>query len=161
MRQLSHANAHLASTTRGSAARAFPTVGKTFIPTRSTQLTGGASSASRVIQTRDAHRRRGFSGRTRRHGELWRTGQYGSGDNLFGGFLAVLTGTGTAPVDRAISTAGRIAWSRVDEHFILTCPLGTFVASEMLDSRGAHWRLLATGLVQHGRGRGALGWLGV
>jgi hypothetical protein len=75
MRQLSHVNVNLVFTTRGTAAQAFPTVRKTFVPTRSTQLTGGASSASRVIQARDAHRRRGLRGRTRHHRERWRTGR--------------------------------------------------------------------------------------
>ena len=39
----------------------------------------------------------------------------------------------TMPLDRAISTAGGIAWSEVDEHLMLRRMPGTFVAGEMLD----------------------------
>jgi predicted flavoprotein YhiN len=40
---------------------------------------------------------------------------------------------GAAPIARAISTAGGVAFDEVDEHFMLRrCP-GTFVAGEMLD----------------------------
>lgn len=41
--------------------------------------------------------------------------------------------TDTMPIDRAISTAGGIAWSEVDEHLMLRRMPGTFVAGEMLD----------------------------
>lgn len=41
--------------------------------------------------------------------------------------------TGTMPIERAISTAGGIAWSEVDEHLMLRRMPGTFVAGEMLD----------------------------
>jgi predicted flavoprotein YhiN len=41
--------------------------------------------------------------------------------------------TGTMPIDRAISTAGGIAWSEVDESLMLRRLPGTFVAGEMLD----------------------------
>lgn len=40
---------------------------------------------------------------------------------------------GTMPIDRAISTAGGIAWSQVDEALMLRGLPGTFVAGEMLD----------------------------
>ena len=41
--------------------------------------------------------------------------------------------TDTMPIDRAISTAGGIAWSEVDERLMLRRMPGTFVAGEMLD----------------------------
>lgn len=41
--------------------------------------------------------------------------------------------TGTAPLARAISTAGGIAWSEIDERFMLKRLPGVFVAGEMLD----------------------------
>lgn len=44
-----------------------------------------------------------------------------------------VTVTDTMPIDRAISTAGGIAWSEVDEHLMLRRIPGTFVAGEMLD----------------------------
>jgi uncharacterized flavoprotein (TIGR03862 family) len=44
-----------------------------------------------------------------------------------------LTVTALSPLDRAISTAGGIAWSEVDDHLMLRKQPGTFVAGEMLD----------------------------
>jgi uncharacterized flavoprotein (TIGR03862 family) len=41
--------------------------------------------------------------------------------------------TGIAPIGRAISTAGGIAFDEVDDHFMLTRLPGVFVAGEMLD----------------------------
>ncbi|WP_052213632.1 TIGR03862 family flavoprotein [Belnapia sp. F-4-1] len=41
--------------------------------------------------------------------------------------------TGTAPIERAISTAGGLRWGAVDEHFMLRSRPGTFLAGEMLD----------------------------
>jgi uncharacterized flavoprotein (TIGR03862 family) len=41
--------------------------------------------------------------------------------------------TGSAPLDRAISTAGGISFDEVDEHFMLRRRPGTFVVGEMLD----------------------------
>ena len=41
--------------------------------------------------------------------------------------------TGTMPIKRAISTAGGIAWSEVDDSLMLRAMPGTFVAGEMLD----------------------------
>ncbi|AMN44852.1 NAD(P)/FAD-dependent oxidoreductase [Rhodoplanes sp. Z2-YC6860] len=41
--------------------------------------------------------------------------------------------TGTASIERAISTAGGIALGEIDEHFMLRGRPGTFVAGEMLD----------------------------
>jgi predicted flavoprotein YhiN len=39
----------------------------------------------------------------------------------------------TAPLARAISTAGGLVWSEVDDHFMLKQRPGVFVAGEMLD----------------------------
>lgn len=41
--------------------------------------------------------------------------------------------TGSAPLDRAISTAGGVSWDEVDEHFMLRRRPGTYVVGEMLD----------------------------
>ena len=41
--------------------------------------------------------------------------------------------TATMPIEKAISTAGGIAWSQVDEALMLRALPGTFVAGEMLD----------------------------
>ncbi len=41
--------------------------------------------------------------------------------------------TGTSPIERAISTAGGVAWRAVDETFMLRVRPGTFLAGEMLD----------------------------
>ena len=41
--------------------------------------------------------------------------------------------TGSAPLDRAISTAGGLALDEVDQHFMLRRFPGTFVVGEMLD----------------------------
>lgn len=44
-----------------------------------------------------------------------------------------LTLTGTTDIARAISSAGGIKWTEIDEHFMLPNKPGTFVAGEMLD----------------------------
>ena len=41
--------------------------------------------------------------------------------------------TATMPIEKAISTAGGIAWSEVDDALMLRRLPGTFVAGEMLD----------------------------
>ncbi|MFD2784370.1 BaiN/RdsA family NAD(P)/FAD-dependent oxidoreductase [Hymenobacter rubripertinctus] len=41
--------------------------------------------------------------------------------------------TGLRPLEEAISTAGGVAWTAVDEHLMLLARPGTFVAGEMLD----------------------------
>ncbi len=41
--------------------------------------------------------------------------------------------TATAPIERAISTAGGVAFEELDEHFMLRRLPGAFVAGEMLD----------------------------
>jgi uncharacterized flavoprotein (TIGR03862 family) len=69
--------------------------------------------------------------------------------------------TGTAPIARAISTAGGIAFDQVDEHFMLQRRPGVFVAGEMLDWEAPTGGYLlqacfATGAVA---GHGALAWL--
>ena len=68
---------------------------------------------------------------------------------------------GTMPIERAISTAGGIAWSEVDEALMLHRLPGTFVAGEMLDWQAPTGGYLlqasfSTGVVA---AQGALGWL--
>ncbi|MHB1490075.1 MAG: NAD(P)/FAD-dependent oxidoreductase, partial [Cellulomonas sp.] len=68
---------------------------------------------------------------------------------------------GTMPIERAISTAGGIAWSEVDESLMLRALPGTFVAGEMLDWEAPTGGYLlqasfSTGVVA---ARGALAWL--
>lgn len=69
--------------------------------------------------------------------------------------------TGTAPIARAISTAGGIAFDQVDERFMLLRRPGVFVAGEMLDWDAPTGGYLlqacfATGVAA---GRGAVEWL--
>ncbi|GEP69393.1 NAD(FAD)-utilizing dehydrogenase [Cellulomonas soli] len=73
-----------------------------------------------------------------------------------------VTITGTMPIDRAISTAGGVTWSQVDEHLMLRTLPGTFVAGEMLDWEAPTGGYLlqasfSTGVVA---ARGMLAWLG-
>jgi predicted flavoprotein YhiN len=68
---------------------------------------------------------------------------------------------GTAPLDRAISTAGGISFEAIDETFMLRCRPGVFVAGEMLDWEAPTGGYLlqasfATGVAA---ARGALAWL--
>jgi hypothetical protein len=70
--------------------------------------------------------------------------------------------TGTMPIERAISTAGGIAWSEVDDALMLRRLPGTFVAGEMLDWEAPTGGYLlqasfSTGVVA---ARGAAAWLG-
>lgn len=70
--------------------------------------------------------------------------------------------TGTMPLAEAISTAGGIAWSEVDEALMLRALPGTFVAGEMLDWEAPTGGYLlqasfSTGVVA---ARGAAAWLG-
>ncbi len=70
--------------------------------------------------------------------------------------------TGVAPIARAISTAGGIAFDEIDEHFMLRRRPGTFVAGEMLDWEAPTGGYLlqasfATGAAA--AARGALDWL--
>ena len=68
---------------------------------------------------------------------------------------------GTMPIDRAISTAGGIAWSEVDEHLMLNRLPGTFVAGEMLDWEAPTGGYLLQASFSMGvvAARGALAWL--
>ena len=68
---------------------------------------------------------------------------------------------GTAPLDRAISTAGGISFDAIDEAFMLRRRPGVFVAGEMLDWEAPTGGYLlqasfATGVAA---ARGALAWL--
>lgn len=69
--------------------------------------------------------------------------------------------TATMPIERAISTAGGVAWSEVDESLMLRRVPGTFVAGEMLDWEAPTGGYLlqasfSTGVVA---AQGALAWL--
>ncbi|WP_128970289.1 NAD(P)/FAD-dependent oxidoreductase [Bradyrhizobium tropiciagri] len=69
--------------------------------------------------------------------------------------------TGIAPIDRAISTAGGIAFSELDAHFMVRRLPGVFAAGEMLDWEAPTGGYLlqasfATGVAA---GKGALQWL--
>jgi uncharacterized flavoprotein (TIGR03862 family) len=70
--------------------------------------------------------------------------------------------TGTMPIDRAISTAGGITWSQVDEHLMLRALPGTFVAGEMLDWEAPTGGYLLQASFSTGvtAARGMLAWLG-
>lgn len=73
-----------------------------------------------------------------------------------------VTVTATMPIDRAISTAGGIAWSEVDEALMLRSQPGTFVAGEMLDWEAPTGGYLLQASFSTGvaAARGALAWLG-
>jgi uncharacterized flavoprotein (TIGR03862 family) len=68
---------------------------------------------------------------------------------------------GTAPITRAISTAGGVAFDGIDEHFMLRHRPGTFVAGEMLDWEAptGGYLLQAAFATGAAAGRGALQWL--
>lgn len=72
-----------------------------------------------------------------------------------------VTITGAMPIDRAISTAGGIAWSEVDECLMLRRMPGTFVAGEMLDWEAptGGYLLQASFSMGVAAARGALEWL--
>ena len=69
--------------------------------------------------------------------------------------------TGTAPIARAISTAGGIALDEVDDHFMLRRLPGVFVAGEMLDWEAptGGYLLQACFATAVAAGRGVLQWL--
>ncbi len=69
---------------------------------------------------------------------------------------------GTAPIERAISTAGGIAFDEIDAHFMLRQMPGVFVAGEMLDWEAptGGYLLQACFATGFAAGRGALAWLG-
>jgi predicted flavoprotein YhiN len=69
--------------------------------------------------------------------------------------------TSAAPIAKAISTAGGVAFDQIDAHFMLRQRSGVFVAGEMLDWEAPTGGYLlqasfATGVAA---GRGALAWL--
>ena len=69
---------------------------------------------------------------------------------------------GTAPLERAISTAGGIALGEVDAQFMIRRLPGVFVAGEMLDWEAPTGGYLLQASLATGAaaGRGALAWLG-
>jgi len=73
-----------------------------------------------------------------------------------------VTLTGIAPIARAISTAGGIAFDELDENFMLRKLPGVFAAGEMLDWEAPTGGYLLQGAFATGAaaGRGALKWLG-
>jgi predicted flavoprotein YhiN len=68
---------------------------------------------------------------------------------------------GVAPIARAISSAGGVAFDEVDEHFMLRQRPGTFVAGEMLDWEAptGGYLLQAAFATGAAAGHGALQWL--
>ena len=68
---------------------------------------------------------------------------------------------GTAPLERAISTAGGIAFDEIDERFMLRRRPGVFVAGEMLDWEAptGGYLLQASFATGAAAARGALAWL--
>ena len=71
--------------------------------------------------------------------------------------------TAMAPIERAISTAGGIAVTEVDEDFMLTRRPGVFVAGEMLDWEAPTGGYLLQACLSTGvaAASGVLTWLGV
>nr|WP_246788586.1 TIGR03862 family flavoprotein [Bradyrhizobium sp. CCBAU 53421] len=69
--------------------------------------------------------------------------------------------TGIAPIDRAISSAGGIAFSELDPHFMLRRLPGVFAAGEMLDWEAptGGYLLQASFATGAAAGKGALRWL--
>ena len=69
--------------------------------------------------------------------------------------------TGTAPIERAISTAGGIAFDEIDERFMLRRMPGIFVAGEMLDWEAPTGGYLLQACFSTGKAaaKGAIGWL--
>jgi uncharacterized flavoprotein (TIGR03862 family) len=65
------------------------------------------------------------------------------------------------PLDRAISTAGGVAWDEVDAHLMLRRRPGVFVAGEMLDWEAPTGGYLLQACLSTGAaaGAGVLGWL--
>jgi len=66
------------------------------------------------------------------------------------------------PIERAISTAGGVAWSEVDDALMLRRLPGTFVAGEMLDWEAPTGGFLLQGAFSTGvaAANGAIAWLG-
>lgn len=65
-----------------------------------------------------------------------------------------LTLTGTAPMDTAISTAGGVAWSALDEHLMLKAVPGTYCIGEMVAWDAPTGGYLLTACLAMGRGVG-------
>ena len=67
----------------------------------------------------------------------------------------------TAPIERAISTAGGVAFEELDGHFMLRRKPGAFIAGEMLDWEAPTGGYLLQGCFSTGvaAARGALAWL--
>jgi uncharacterized flavoprotein (TIGR03862 family) len=68
---------------------------------------------------------------------------------------------GTAPIARAISSAGGVEWSEIDENFMLRARPGVFVAGEMIDWEAPTGGYLLQGALATGAaaGTGAARWL--
>lgn len=66
-----------------------------------------------------------------------------------------------SPIARAISSAGGLQWSELDEHFMLKARPGTFACGEMLDWEAPTGGYLLQGCFSTGvaAARGALAWL--
>jgi uncharacterized flavoprotein (TIGR03862 family) len=69
--------------------------------------------------------------------------------------------TGTAPIARAISTAGGVSFDEIDDNFMLRQKPGVFIAGEMLDWEAPTGGYLLQGCFSTGAaaGRGALAWI--
>ncbi|MBU8538326.1 BaiN/RdsA family NAD(P)/FAD-dependent oxidoreductase [Falsiroseomonas tokyonensis] len=69
--------------------------------------------------------------------------------------------TGTAGIERAISSAGGLAWSEVDDRLMLTARPGVFACGEMLDWEAPTGGYLLQGCFSTGvaAARGTLAWL--
>ena len=69
--------------------------------------------------------------------------------------------TGMAPIARAISTAGGVAFGEIDARFMLRKRPGVFVAGEMLDWEAPTGGYLLQAAFASGAaaGQGALDWL--
>ena len=68
--------------------------------------------------------------------------------------------TGIAPIARAISTAGGVAFDELDEHFMLRALPGVFVAGEMLDWEAPTGGYLLQACFATGAAAGAGRWIG-
>lgn len=75
---------------------------------------------------------------------------------------APVTVTATMPIDKAISSAGGVRWSEVDDTLMLRALPGTFVAGEMLDWEAPTGGYLLQATFSSGvaAAHGALAWLG-
>ncbi len=68
---------------------------------------------------------------------------------------------GTEPLDRAISTAGGVAWDDINDDFMLRAAPGVFVAGEMIDWEAptGGYLLQATFATAHAAAHGVIKWL--